>query len=510
MKKSILFLIAVFAFVVSQSQKPANSLVIYSDSGKVTIDKNIYGHFAEHLGRCIYDGIWVGPDSPIPNTRGIRNDVIEALKEISPPVIRWPGGCFADIYHWKNGIGPREERPEIVNLTWGAVVEDNSFGTHEFLDFCDLIGAEPYLAANVGSGSVQETRDWVAYVNSEKGPMADLRRKNGRDEPWNVKYWGIGNESWGCGGNMTPEYYADQAKQFATFCPGDFKIFSGGLPEDYYWTETVMKKTQYYQHLIQGYSYHHYTVPNTWNEKGSATNFNKEEWFKTMKKSYGVKEGLAKHCEIMDKYDPEKKIALIADEWGNWFDVEPGTNPAFLYQQNTLRDAVTAGLYFNIFNNRSDRVKMANIAQTVNVLQAVILTKEDQMVKTPTFYAFKMFKVHHDATLLPFELQSENYFYEDEKISSLSVSASKDKEGKIHVSIVNLDPDNKRDLICDIKGANLKSVSAEIITARDMNAFNDFNSAEQVNIKEFKDFKMQDDKLNISLPAKSVVMVEID
>ena len=508
-KRFFLASISALIFISAYTQPSQNTLIIYAGKGTDTISKNIYGHFAEHLGRCIYGGIWVGEDSPIPNTRGIRNDVIEALKEISIPVIRWPGGCFADTYHWIDGIGPKENRPEFINSTWGGVVEDNSFGTHEFLDFCELIGAEPYLAVNVGSGTVQEARDWVAYVNSEKGPMADLRRKNGHDDPWNVKYWGIGNESWGCGGNMTPDFYSDLYKQYATFCSGQYKILSGGMSHDLNWTETAMKKTEHYKHLIQGYSYHYYTVCNTWAEKGSATDFDSKEWFNTMSKTWYVDENLNQHSQIMDKYDPDKKIGLFADEWGNWFDVEPNTNPAFLYQQNTLRDAVTAGLYLNIFNNHCDRVQMANIAQTVNVLQSVLLTQDDQLVKTPTFYVFKMYKVHQDAALLPIKLQSVDYVNGDDKIPALSISASMDKEGTIHVSIVNLDPENPQSLSCEIPGQDIGKISGEIITADEMNAYNDFGSNEEVNIQPFKDFSVKKELLTVDLPPKSVVTLEL-
>ena len=509
MKNKYLYIV-LFALVFSgmYAQQTDSKLVVHADQGKETINKNIYGHFAEHLGRCVYGGIWVGEDSPIPNTRGIRNDVIEALKEISVPVIRWPGGCFADAYHWKEGIGPKDERPELVNLSWGGI-EDNSFGTHEFLDFCELIGAEPYLAVNVGSGTVQEARDWVAYVNLKNGPMADLRKKNGREEPWNVKYWGIGNESWGCGGNMTAQFYSDLYKQYATFCPARYKIVSGGISNDLNWTETIMKNTQRYRQLVQGYSYHYYTICHDWSVKGQAVDFDKSEWFSTMRNTNFVDENLDQQSEIMDKYDPDKRVAIIADEWGNWFDPDPKLNPSTLYQQNTLRDAVTAGLYMNIFNKHCDRVKMANIAQTVNVLQSVILTQDDKMVKTPTFYVFKMYKVHQDATLLPIELTCMDYVNGDEKIPSLSVSASKDNEGKIHISIVNLDPVNAQKLNCEIQGAKVKNVSGQIITAEKMNAYNDFGKKEEVNIASFSGYKLNKDLLEVNMPAKAIVTLEL-
>jgi alpha-L-arabinofuranosidase len=508
MKKTLFIFLVIIVYGHANAQDK-NSLVIYADSGKYIINKNIYGHFAEHLGGCIYGGIWVGEDSHIPNTRGIRNDVVNALKEINVPVIRWPGGCFADIYHWKDGIGPQENRKGVVNKLWGGELENNSFGTHEFLDFCSLIGAEPYIAINVGSGTVEEASEWIDYVNSDIGPMADLRRKNGREEPWGVKYWGIGNESWGCGGNMTPLYYSDLYKQFSTFCKADFKILSGGIPEDFNWTETIMKETEKYGQLIQGYSYHHYTICHDWTHKGSSVNFDEKEWFSTMKKTLLVNENLKEHIEIMDKYDPNKNIALIADEWGNWFDSEPGTNSAFLFQQNTLRDALTAGIYLNIFNNLADRVRMANLAQAVNVLQSVILTKGDQLVKTPTFYVFKMYKIHQNATLLPFELETSQYTNGIDKIPVLNVSASRNKEGIIHISIINLDPKENQSLSLTIPGIRIDEIKAQVITAEKMNSFNEFGNDNNVAIQSFAGFNVSKKQVSAILPAKSIVMFEI-
>ncbi len=508
--KQIISIASGLFFLVSLAiaQQSTNKLIVNADQGRDTISKYIYGQFAEHLGHCIYDGLWVGKNSSIPNTRGMRNDIIEALKAISVPVVRWPGGCFADTYHWVDGIGPSEKRPKFVNTTWGGVVEDNSFGTHEFLDFCELIGAEPYLAVNVGSGSAKEARDWVEYVNSNNdSPMANLRRQNGRTNPWNVKFWGIGNENWGCGGNMTPEYYADVFKQFSTFCPGGYKIMSGGLTSD--WTEVIMKKIKDYRHLAQGYSFHHYTICHTWAHKGSATQFTASEWFSTMKNSAEVDELLKKELNVMDRHDPEKKIGLIADEWGNWFDVEPGTNPAFLFQQNTLRDAVTAGLYLNIFNNHCDRVKMANIAQMVNVLQSMILTKNKDIVLTPTYYVFKMYKVHQDATLLPIDLKSADYSNGSDNIPAISASASRDKNGRLHISIVNLDPEKAQELTCEIRGAAASKITGEIITAGVMNAFNDFGTPAEVTIKPFSGAQLKKGTVSISMPAKSVVTLEL-
>jgi alpha-N-arabinofuranosidase len=496
----------------SQNGK-SNRIVVNVDLGKDTISKFIYGHFAEHLGHCIYGGIYVGEDSDIPNTRGIRNDVIEALKEIAPSVVRWPGGCFADTYHWKDGIGPQEQRPSIVNTHWGGVTEDNSFGTHEFLDLCEMIGAEPYICVNVGSGTVQEAAEWVEYVNSDaKSPMTELRKKNGREKPWKVKYWAVGNESWGCGGNMTPDYYADLYKRFSTFMRAGrpYLVAGGGTDADFEWTETVLKKTQKYPNLIQGYSFHYYTFCHGWDDKSSAIKFDENDWFWTMKNTLHMEESLVGHIALMDEYNPQNTIGLIADEWGNWFTVEPGTNPGFLYQQNTVRDAVTAALYLNIFNNHAKRVKMANIAQFVNVLQAMILTKDNQIVKTPTFYVFKMYKVHHDATLLPIDVISEDYTFNDLTLPAISASASQDKEGTVHVSLCNIDMHRNKSVEIDLRGpGKFSSSSAEIITGSKENDYNDFGQPEKVNIKKFSSFSIKNNMLMVNLPAKSVVTIEL-
>ena len=508
----LIILVIILNIVSLKVIEGQNKIIVNVDLGTQKINKEIYGQFAEHLGHCIYGGIWVGENSSIPNTRGIRNDVVAALKEINVPVIRWPGGCFADTYHWKDGIGPRNKRPSIINTNWGGVTEDNSFGTHEFLDFCSMIGAEPYICVNVGSGTVQEAADWVEYVNSgNKSPMTNLRKENGREKPWSVKYWAVGNESWGCGGNMTPEYYSDLFKRFATFMHGHlYRVASGGTDADYNWTETILKATQHHHNLIQGYSFHYYTVAHGWNNKGSATNFNENDWFGTMKNTLVMEKRLERHIALMDEYDPDNRIGLIADEWGNWYNVEPGTNPGFLFQQNTLRDAVTAALYLNIFNNHARRVKMANIAQIVNVLQAMLLTKGDQLVKTPTFYLFKMYKVHQNAILLPINVKCEDYTYNGNTLPSISSSASKDSVGKIHISIANIDPDNNRNVEVEFRGSKpLTTAKGEIITSSKISDYNDFGKPEKVNIEDFSDFHLQKNILIMNLPSKSVVTIEL-
>ncbi len=513
--------------------EPANTLIVNADLGKQTISRHLYGHFAEHLGRCIYEGIWVGEDSPIPNTRGIRNDVVAALRKIQIPNLRWPGGCFADTYHWKDGIGPRDKRPSIVNVHWGGVTENNHFGTHEFLDLCEQLGTEPLICGNVGSGSVQEMAQWVEYVNFDgQSPMADLRRANGREKPWKVKFWGIGNENWGCGGNMKPERYADEYRQFASFVRdyGDvqaYKIACGPNSDNYEWTEVLMREAGEGRRrpMMNGMDLHFYTrvfrqAPgrmgfmvfdrSSMKLSRSATQFGEEEWFVTFQQALRIDELVTRHGSIMDRYDPDKRVGLIVGEWGTWYDVEPGTNPGFLYQQNSLRDALVAGLTLNIFNKHCDRLQMANIAQTINVLQAVVLTQGEKMILTPTYHVFEMYKVHQDATLLPVDLKCADYVSGEDKIPVLNASASKDKAGKMHISLCNLDPGNAAKLECDLRGAQAKKVSGRVLTAATMQAHNTFENPNAVQPADFKDFQLKKDKVSVTLPAKSVVVLEIE
>lgn len=500
----------ILLLLVGLTSSAQNSMTIHTEQAGAKINKEIYGHFAEHLGRCIYGGIYVGEVSKIPNIKGFREDVVYALKDMKIPVLRWPGGCFADTYHWKDGIGPKNARPSMVNVHWGGVTEDNSFGTHEFLDFCELINTEAYVNLNVGSGTVQEGSEWVEYVTSSNiSPMTDLRKKNGRDKPWNVKYWGIGNESWGCGGDMTPEYYSDLFRRYASYSRGaSYKIACGASDYDYNWTEVLMKNTQNKRNLIQGLSLHYYTIAYNWSKKGPATGFDEKEWFLTLSKTLKMDEIVTKHSTIMDRYDPEKRVGLIVDEWGNWFDVEPGTNPGFLYQQNTLRDALVAGINLNIFNQHADRVKMANIAQTINVLQSVILTKDEQMVLTPTYFVFKMYAVHQDATLIPLTLKCENYEFNGQSVPAVNASAST-KDGVLSITLCNLNPNKSVSVDCSVTGQEFASASGQIVTGKNMSDYNDFGKAEAVTLKSFEVKKPKDGKMTIELPSKSVVLVQL-
>lgn len=510
MKKIFLLLLLIKASATFSQ----NSIVINADLGKEKISKHIYGHFSEHLGRCIYGGFYVGEgNTKIANTQGVRNDVVDALKKLKVPNLRWPGGCFADTYHWKDGVGPKKDRPTMVNTWWGGVTEDNSYGTHDFLNMCELIGAEPYLSANVGSGTVQEVSEWIQYTNfGGISPMSNWRKENGREKPWDVKYWGVGNEAWGCGGNMTAEYYANIYRQYATFMTDWtnsgklFRIASGASSSDYHWTEVLMREIPH--SMLEGVALHHYSVID-WNKKGSAKDFGEQQYFQIMQKALLMDELIIRHSNIMDKYDPAKKVALVVDEWGGWYDVEPGTNPGFLYQQNTMRDAILAGATLNIFHNHSDRVRMANLAQTVNVLQAVVLTEEEKMLLTPTYHVMEMYNVHQDATLLPLDLKCNSYTFGDEKLPAVSASASRDSQGLTHISLVNIDSKNSQEITIDLRGAKFSTVAGRILASEKLQDHNSFDAPQKVKPMIFKQATLNNNSLKVTLPAHSVVVLEL-
>jgi alpha-N-arabinofuranosidase len=509
------YLCLIVLFILTQQRGFSQIDVTISDGTlKTKISRHIYGHFAEHLGRCIYDGFYVGEkNKTIPNTNGIRNDIVAALKKLNIPNLRWPGGCFADTYHWKDGIGPKEKRPKMVNVWWGGVTEDNSFGTHEFLNMCELLGTEPYISGNVGSGTAQELSEWVQYVNFKGvSPMSELRAKNGRAQPWNVKFWGVGNEAWGCGGNMRPEYYSDIYRKYSTFISDwtnsgkIFRIASGANSSDYNWTEVLMKNIP--KQLVGGLALHHYSVID-WNKKGSSTDFDENLYFKTMKQAWKMDSLIIKHSAIMDKYDPEKQIALVVDEWGGWYDVETGTNPGFLYQQNTMRDAMIAGITLNIFNNHSDRVRMANLAQTVNVLQAVILTDKEKMILTPTYHVMEMYKVHQDAQLMDVTYSNKNYSHNGESLPAVSISASTDSAGVMHISAVNIDAHEKQQVNVKTGDKKISSVTGRILQSPRLQDHNTFQEPAKVKPGPFSEFTVESDNIRFTIPPFSVIVLEV-
>lgn len=488
------------------------------------INKEIYGHFSEHLGRCIYEGIYVGEDSQIPNRNGMRTDVVEALKKIKVPVLRWPGGCFADEYHWMDGIGPKENRKKMINTHWGGVVEDNSFGTHEFFELCEQLGCEAYVNGNLGSGTVREMSEWVEYITfNGVSPMADMRAANGHKDPWKLTYFGVGNENWGCGGNMNPDFYANEYRRYQTYVRNYDKdhpikkICSGPNVDDYAWTRGVLETAFGHQMensdashgFMDGLALHYYVHPHGWQNKGSATDFDEKDWYITLNKAYFMDELVTRHGYIMDEFDPDKRIGLIVDEWGTWFDVEPGTNPGFLYQQNTIRDALVAGITLNIFNKHSDRVKMANIAQMVNVLQSVILTDGADMILTPTYHVFDMYKSHQDAMLVDSSLETEQIGLEDEwQVPNLTESVSEDAEGRLHITVTNLSASQSYPIDAVLVDFAAGEVQGEIVSG-EMHEKNTFEAPDCVQVRSFDQVTVTEQGLSFTIPPCAVVHLTV-
>ena len=492
-------------------------LVLNAGRKYAKINKNVYGHFSEHLGIGIYNGIFVGEDSPIPNVRGIRTDVVEALKQIGVPVLRWPGGCFAEYYNWKDGVGP--DRKRIVNAGWGGVVEDNSFGTHEFLDLCEQVGCSAYIAANVGSGTPREASEWVEYMTfAGESPMADWRRQNGREEPWDVEFIGIGNENWACGGHMRPDFYADVYKQFETYIRnyGDRKIYRvacGADGADYEWTDTLMRMAG---KRMDGLSLHYYTMPAyykteeyPWEKKGSATEFDQGSYYRTLRRALYIDELIRRHKHVMDQHDPEQRVSIIMDEWGTWHEAEPGTNPAFLFQQNTMRDAIVAAVSLNIFNTHSDRLQMANVAQMVNVLQSVVLTEGEQMLLTPTYHVFDLFKGHQESTCIESYVQQDLTGTEEAQVPALHVSASERADGKVHATVVNLSADESREVRIMLAGRAFSSAAVRYVSG-DMTSHNRFGESPEVNIQTMPDIEVSENSLVLTLPACCVAELVLE
>ena len=484
-------------------------LIINANKKGAKINKEIYGHFSEHLGRCVYDGIYTGEKSNIPNVRGIRTDIVEALKHIKIPVLRWPGGCFADEYHWKDGIGPKEKRKKMINTHWGGVIEDNSFGTHEFFDLCEQVGCEPYINGNMGSGTIQEMSEWVEYMTfGGVSPMSALRAENGREKPWKLKYFGVGNENWGCGGNMHPEHYANEYRRYQTYLrnyDGNtlFKIACGPNDANYKWTEVLMAN---FACGMNGLALHYYTIPNTWEKKGSALDFDDDYYYMTLKRALFMDEIVTNHSRIMDRYDPKKTVALIVDEWGTWYDTEPGANMGILFQQNTMRDAVAAAITLNVFNNHCERVKMANIAQMVNVLQAVILTEGEKMLLTPTYHVFDLYKEHQEGTLVESYISASDAGIENALVPDLHVSASQNENGVFHITPVNLSSAESIEVSMDIIGEEREIKGAKILTG-DKNAHNTFSSPGSVRIEDFTGFTKTGKSVSFTMPPCSVLSI---
>ena len=514
-------LLCLSLFSTAPAQEKVQISVDASKPG-TKIDRNIFGQFAEHLGQGVYEGIWVGPDSKIPNTRGIRNDVVSALKAIKVPNIRWPGGCFADEYHWRKGIGP--QRQITLNPNWGGVIEPNTFGTHEFLDFIEQIGADAYISVNVGSGTPQEAAEWLEYLTTpQQTTLAKERAANGHTAPYKIAYLGIGNESWDCGGNMTPEYYLSQLKIYSRFVrnfnPAQqdkqqmLKIAvgpGGGEPRWTEWTEHIMKAWQNHQWSwdMNGLSMHNYTVVR-WPPAFASVGFGETEYSQILKSTLDMEGLIDKHSAIMDKYDPQKKIALIVDEWGAWYASLPGSHSGFLAQQNSMRDAILAALNLNIFARHADRVRGANIAQMINVLQAMILTDKDKMVLTPTYHVFKMYVPFQDASFLPVTFNAGSYTHGDITLPRVDAIAAKDATGKLWLEITNVDPNNSVDIEATVTGIKPRSASGETLTAPKVDSINTFETPTMVTPKPIS-VKVEAGKVSLKLQPKSVTVISVE
>lgn len=508
---------AALLFVVPTGARPApptreDSVIVHGDRPGPVYSRRLFGQFAEHLGHGIYDGIWVGPKSPIPNIDGYRRDVVDALRALHVPVIRWPGGCFADEYHWREGIGPRTKRPVKVNTNWGGVTEDNAFGTHEFMNFSELVGAEAYVSGNVGSAPPRELAEWVEYMTSPTGSsLAQERATNGRKQPWKLTMVGLGNELWGCGGNMLPDYAADETRRYGTFVKAPegqslMKIASGANSEDTHWTDVMMRKAG---DRIDGIGVHYYTIPYSWKHKGAATGFNEDDWARTLAKTVRIDQIITDHAAIMDQYDPAKRVALLLDEWGTWYDVEPGSNPGFLRQQNSLRDAMVAALNLDIFARHADRLRGANIAQMVNVLQSMLLTEGPRMVRTPTYWVFDLYKPWQDAIVLPVDVTARWYNKNEWGLKAVSASAVRDRAGAVHVALTNVDPDRPEPVAVRLDGIAGRTVTGRILTAATIDAHNSFDAPDTVRPAPFADARMEGDTLHLTLPAKAIVVLDL-
>ena len=494
--------------------------VAATESGP-TISKHMFGQFAEHLGTGIYGGVWVGTDSDIPNVRGIRTDVVTALKALKIPNVRYPGGCFADEYHWRDGVGP--DRRSTVNANWGGAIEPNTFGTHEFFDFLDMIDSEAFISVNVGSGTIQEAADWVGYMTADTRSSAGQDRAvNGRETPYKIAFLGLGNENWGCGGNMTPEHYVDLMKRHARFdrnynpaqAEGTGKemrrIAVGPNGDDTSYTEAVMKAWagRDWSWSIEGLSLHYYSVPE-WPPSLPSVNFGEDDYALILQTTLKMDELVRTHSAIMDKYDPDKQVPLVVDEWGVWLAEDPGTPEGFLQQQNSLRDALVAALNFNIFARHADRVRGANIAQMVNVLQAMILTDGPRMVLTPTYHVHKMYLPMQDAAFLPVAFEPGEYRHAGITLPGVDAVAFRDTTGKLWLSLVNLDPAKAKDIEIDVPGLSIRRASGEMLTGPEIYSINTYERSNVV-VPERIEGTVSGDRVRVSLPAKSVAMLALE
>jgi alpha-N-arabinofuranosidase len=476
------------------------------------VGRYLYSHFAEHLGRCIYGGIWVGEDSKIENEGGVRLDTARALKRLALPALRWPGGCFADNYHWMDGIGPREKRPKRYNLWWKQP-ETNQFGTDEFIRLCRMIDAEPYICLNVGSGTVEEASGWVEYCNaSQPTALVNLRKANGHPEPYAVKFWGIGNENWGCGGSMRPEYYADLYRRFATYVrkaaeEGAKLIACGSHPELQDWDERFLKAMKGACPLVDSLALHAY-----FGQGMNDVDFSDDDYYRLIGSIKVLKRKLAQTTELAQAYSTyEHRIDVVMDEWGTWY--KQATVEGGLYQQNTMRDALFAAASFHCFHEYGERLWMTNMAQTVNVLQALILTKGPEMILTPTYHIYEMFRQHRDGDLVVCKVRNSPTLSspDAEDRDAISASTTLSADGKaLFLSILNLDLAQTYTIDVNVtNAAEWKVQQVRRLATGDIRSHNTFEDPDKVRPEEVR-LEGSDDLSAVRFLPQSVTTIRME
>jgi len=533
--KNLVAVMSVFSVAgatAAQNEPAPIAVAVTVDTSKPgpQIDRHIFGQFIEHLGRVVYDGIWVGEKSAIPNILGYRKDVVDALKKLHIPVIRWPGGCFADQYDWRDGIGPRAMRPQRINVLWGNVPEDNSFGTHEFLNFAELIGADAYVSGNMGSMTPHHMAEWLEYMTySQKSSLTDERRRNGRDKPWQVRYFGVGNEVWGCGGDMRAEYAADVTRRYSLYlnaAPGQemIKVASGpGANAAGYeaFTEVMMRNAGLFVgNAFQALSLHYYTFLTAPDENVativkdqpppaqiSAVGFSRTDWSSVLHGAMGMDQVINTMSAIMDRYDPKKSVALFIDEWGDAPAYKSEAGAILPDHQNNLLDAEVAALTLNIFQRHSDRVKMANITLMINAGQSMILTNKEKMLLTPTYHVFDMYQAFQDAT--PFPVAVSGPHYADDSgfsLPAVDIAAARGVDGKLYLALVNLDPSRSADVSTNLVGA----AHGKVLSGPSMDTHNTFDAPQTIHPVPFAGTNIGGGNVAFILPAKSVAVVAIE
>ena len=503
------------------------------------ISSNIYGQFTEHIGGVIYDGVWVGEKSKIPNQYGIRSQLVDMMKQIHVPVIRWPGGCFADSYDWKDGIGAK--RPRRTNF-WEVdhdalrlhdkgpqLFESNEFGTNEFIRFCRLTGAQPYLAANLRSLPALDFDHWVEYCNSPTGSttLAEMRAAAGFPEPFNVRYWGVGNESWGCGGDFTPEEYASEFRRYSEWIPRygvDLQLIgSGPSDNDIDWThrffQQIYSDRPYNNPSFTGWSVHHYAwnlsrgKTKDWSAgKGDALQFDAADWYELLRECDRMEQIIHDQWAVMGQYDTQHRVKLVVDEYGPWYREGTELDPTHLFgQQITLRDALGTALTLDTFNRNPEKVSMAACAQLVNNINALFMAHEDRFFATPNFHIFAMYAAHQGGQALRTEFSApEVQYMRDEQPArfwGLNGSASR-KDRVVTLTIVNPDLSKTAETQIALRGAAITSASGTVLAAHDMHAHNTFDQPDAVTPATLA-VAVRGDLLNVSIPAASVTRLDV-